>query len=254
MLWRNIGMRDILNWLLDRNKWLLALLYLFVIVFSFGEGINLLAKLNDWLSVHRLQKTVLQYNWIQLIPVIVMLIALVTYLRSVQIKNNDNKYRKFETTLQAEKYFNEIILESINHSIRVYSEFTVSKQGTFGAYTKVTYYNDKAFAWAVEKANFSLTFRQLNYLAAYTKNRMVDEALLYEHIGDDLRQFAAIKDFDKIADMFNESHRNMVDFRKLIEDNENYLGQKERIQDYEKRMAKSRKGYTNKKKSKVHRS
>lgn len=221
-------MKDIWDSLLERDRWVWALLYLFALVFLGFWGLGQFFNFQTWIWAHRITDKIYFFNWLKLVPVILMFIALVTYVRSLQRKYDDDKYRKFTTTLQAEKYFNEEVLKTLHYSEKVFKAFIDSKRGSNSSDSKVIY-DESSFQPAIEKANFSLAFRKLNYLAAYTQKRMVDKELLFSNIGDDLREFVKIQDFDKISNKFNKTHRNMTDFQQFIKDNEDYLSQKEML-------------------------
>lgn len=152
-------------------------------------------------------------------------LVVVNYWRNSANRKNDVATKRFETTMEAERFFRKEILTSMRDTKKKYEEYIVSHP-ILNTVNPNEFLTDLSFEAMVEEVNFSDVFQKLNYLSSYTHYKMVNKKQLYSNISDEINQFESINDFKKIEKVFNATYF-MNNYLNLINDINEYIERRE---------------------------
>lgn len=143
----------------------------------------------------------LLWNMVQgLLVVISGYLGVSAYLKEQRKATRATAVELFDHTIDAINYFTQRVLPSFNQAMTRYLELLPQSPKE-----KKRKYLDKAIATdRVRKADFGMTFKQLNVLSGYIHYGMVNELQLYSSISDDVMRLVSLPDYSIIVQVSSD--------------------------------------------------
>lgn len=227
----------------------------------------LLSLLVVALALGQLSKSYLWSNIKDVLLVVGYIVAVATYWRNSENRKKDIANKKFDTTIDAVRYFNNDVVKALRKSRKAYLEVFGKEtdkeieeyNASFDKESSLYYKNSPVEAlsemdadadfevldnvndetlkklWlalsissAFEDGEFGDSFQRLNLLSSYFYYETVNSEQLYSNIADEVHLFLHIKYLKELEYLFDEKY-SMNNYLNLIDGVEDYIkGRNER--------------------------
>lgn len=184
-----------------------------------------------FITTNKLDSQSLWYNIRDVLLVIGYFIVVIAFVINVSNRRKDLKNKKFDTTVEAIRYFNEYVQPALKKSTKVYKDTfgdeTTETDSSSTNEEKGAVYHATITA-VFEDGEYSDSFVKLNLLSSYTFYKTINKKQFLSSAADEVHHFSSVLHFEDLEKELSNNYY-MNNYKNFIVTVENYIEERKII-------------------------